>query len=96
MTSGKYIRNLIWEEGIKTLDARYLAVGLSCPLAELPATTKDTFKNIVRIINKLPQVHVIVLEDSETLLKVPCWDGGQHSFTKVPHGILGPQGQRKL
>lgn len=61
MTSGKYIRNLIWEEKIKALDARYLAVGLSRPLAELHAIRKDTFKNVVRIISKLPQVHVIVL-----------------------------------
>lgn len=61
MTSGKSIRNLIWEGGIKTLDVRRLAVGLSRPLAELLATRKVAFQNMVRIINKLPQAHVIVL-----------------------------------
>lgn len=61
MTSGKHIRNLICEGGIKILDVRHLAVGLSCPLAELLATRKVTFKNMVSIINKLPQAHVIVL-----------------------------------
>lgn len=60
MTSGKHIKNLIWEGGIKTLDVRQLVVGLSCPLAEL-ATRKVTFKNMVRMINKMPQAHVIVL-----------------------------------
>lgn len=61
MTSGKHIRNLIWEGGIKTLDVRYLVVGLSRPLAELLAVRIVTFKNTVRIMNKLPQAHVITL-----------------------------------
>lgn len=61
MTSGKHIRNLISESGIKILDVRHLAVGLSHPLAELLATRKVTFKNMVAITNKLPQAHVITL-----------------------------------
>jgi len=61
MTSGKPRRNLIWERGIKTLDDSHLAAGLSRPLAELLATRKVTFNNMVRIINKLPQAHVIAL-----------------------------------
>lgn len=55
VTSRKHVRNLIWEGEPKILDVKNLAEGPSHLLAELCAAREGTFRNMVRITNKLPR-----------------------------------------
>lgn len=85
MTSGKHVRNLIWEGEPKTLDVKNLAMGPSHPLAELCVAREVTFRNMVRIKTNATALWYL---DGEILLKISCWGRSQHSFTKASYRIL--------